>query len=442
MLERFNAFITDNNLCKKSDKLLLAVSGGMDSVVMAYLFQQAGFEFSIAHCNFRLRDMESEDDETFVKMLSKKIFKTAFFVAHFETQKFAEENRLSIQQSARELRYLWFEKIRIANKLSYIATAHHSDDNLETFFINLIRGTGITGLAGIPLKQNQIIRPMLFATCSEIENYARENHIPFREDSSNLNNKYLRNSIRHNLFPVLEKIKPSYRETISQTIQNLKGTEIIYKEHLQNLNLKQFESNGNITIEIGQLKSLNQGMHYLFECISEYGFNRSTCADIYKSLRGFSGKKFYSPTHTLLRDRKNLIITQNIKTMQQTEEYLIAFSQAEISAPIHLKLTEIKNSPDLDLKKGNGIAMVDYDRLTFPLTIRKWQEGDFFYPLGMKSKKKLSDFFIDNKLSMNDKSDIWLLCSCEEIVWVIGHRIDERYKVKPNTKNIFRMEMC
>lgn len=442
MLKRFITFITENNLCKKNDKILLAVSGGLDSVVMAHLFQLAGYKFSIAHCNFGLRGEESEGDEAFVEVLSKEFLKKDYFVTHFETQKFAKENKLSIQQAARDLRYAWLEEIRVANKLSVIATAHHSDDQFETFFINLLRGTGITGLTGIPLNQNHIIRPMLFTNRMEIEEYAKENNIRYREDSSNLSNKYLRNKIRHKLFPQLEKINPSYRDTMSQTIQNLKGTELIYKEHLKELNLKQFDTNGRITIEIDRLKSLNQGVHYLFECISEYGFNRSTCADIYKSLRGISGKKFYSQTHSLLRDRKNLIITPNIKTMQQTEEYLIAFSQAEISAPIHLKLTEINNSPDIDLKRGNSFAMIDFDRLTFPLTIRKWQEGDFFYPLGMKRQKKLSDFFIDNKLSMNDKSDIWLLCSCGDIVWIIGHRIDERYKVKPNTKNIFVIEKC
>jgi tRNA(Ile)-lysidine synthase len=440
MLDKFKAFITTNQLCKKNDKVLLTVSGGADSVVMAHLFHTVGIEFAVAHCNFKLRGKESDEDEAFVEKLTKDIFKTDFFTIHFNTDAFAKEHKLSIQQAARELRYTWFEKIRTENKLSFIATAHHADDQLETFFINLMRGTGISGLSGIPLKQNNIIRPLLFASRMEIEKYAKTNNLEFRNDSSNQSDKYLRNKIRLKLFPLLEKINPSFRDTISQSIQNLKSTELIYKEQLQKLNLKHTEKNEEVRIEINRLKALKPGPHYLYELISEYGFNRSSCQDIFKSLEGISGKQFYSPTHAIIRDREHLIIYPNQIIMEQESEYLVVFGTSELSVPMHLKFSEIKNSEDLQFKRGDQVAMVDMDRLTFPLVIRKWHEGDFFYPLGMKTKKKLSDFFIDNKMSLKEKSDTWLLCSCKEIVWVIGHRIDERYKVRPKTINIFVTE--
>jgi tRNA(Ile)-lysidine synthase len=440
MLDKFNSFITANQLCKKNDKILLTVSGGIDSMVMAHLFHRSNFKFTVAHCNFMLRGEESDEDEAFVEKLAKNDFKTEFFVAHFETEDYAKDQKLSIQQAARELRYKWFEEIRLANKLRHIATAHHLDDQLETFFINLMRGTGISGLSGIPLKQNRIIRPMLFTNRAEIEEFAHKNMLPFRNDSSNQSDKYLRNKIRLKLFPLLEDINPVFRDTISQSILNLKSTELIYKEQIQKLNLKKCDKNGEIRIEIDKLKTLEPGLHYLFELISEYGFNRSGCSDIFKSLDGISGKQFFSPTHTLIRDREHLIIYPNQIIMEHTSEYLIMSGATEISDPMHLKLEEIKNTGDLELNNGNDVAMLDFDRLTFPLVIRRWQEGDFFYPLGMKSKKKLSDFFIDNKMSIKEKSDIWLLCSCKEIVWVIGIRIDERYKVRPKTSNILMIK--
>ncbi len=440
MLDRFQAFINSNQLCKKTDKILLTVSGGADSVTMAHLFHSAGYNFAVAHCNFGLRGKESDEDEAFVMSLTQDIFKTDIFTIRFNTEAYAKVQKLSIQLAARELRYAWFEKIRAENNLDYIATAHHADDQLETFFINLIRGTGISGLSGIPLKQNNIIRPLLFACRDDIESYAAQNNLQFRNDSSNRSDKYLRNKIRLKLFPLLQKINPSFRDTVSQSIQNLKNTEQIYKEQLEKLNLKETNKSGEIRIGINRLKALSPGPHHLFEMISEYGFNRSTCNDICKSLDGISGKQFFSPTHTLIRDREHLIVYPNQIVMDQTSEYLLTFGASELSVPLHLKMKEIKNEPDIDLNRGDDVAMVDMDRLTFPLVLRKWQEGDFFYPLGMKTKKKLSDFFIDNKMSLKEKSDTWILCSCKEVVWVVGHRIDERYKVRPKTGNIFVIE--
>jgi len=440
MLGKFNSFITSHHLCEKKDRILLTVSGGIDSVVMAHLFQQSGYTFAVAHCNFGLRGEESDNDEVFVERLAKEVFKTDFYSVRFNTEKYIKENKLSVQQAAREMRYKWFEEIRTEHRFDYIATAHHSDDQLETFFINLMRGTGITGLSGIPLKQNRIIRPMLFARRIEIEEYARQNQIAYRDDSSNQSDKYLRNKIRLKLFPLLEKINSSFRDTISQSIENLKSTEIIYEKYLSDLGLKETDEKGDIRIPISRLKALEPGPHYLFELISEYGFNRSACADIYKSLEGIPGKQFFSPTHTLLRDREHLIIYPNQIIMDHSSEYLINSGVTEISDPMHLKLKEIKNTDDLTLNNGENVAMVDLDRLTFPLVVRRWKEGDFFYPLGMKSKKKISDFFIDSKMSLKEKSETWLLISCNEIVWVIGRRIDERYKVRPRTNNVFVIE--
>ncbi len=440
MLNKFNAFIAENHLCRKTDKVLLTVSGGIDSMVMAYLFFQAGFDFSVAHCNFSLRGAESDEDEQFVKHLTTQIFKKPFFSKKFDTTSFVAEQKISVQQAARELRYVWFEEIRLANKINCIATAHHLDDQIETFFINLLRGTGITGLAGIPLKQNHIIRPMLFTGRKEIEEYAVENKIGFRNDSSNQSDKYLRNKIRHHLFHLLGDLNPAYRDTITQSIQNLKNTEIIYKKHIQQLYLKKCDKEDLIKIEIKELKTLEPGVHYLFELINEYGFNRATCADIIRNLDGIPGKEFHSTTHTLLRDREHLIIYRKQNKMGQNLEFLIPQGTTEMSFPLELRFKELVKTDDMVLNQGEDIAMVDLDRLTFPLIMRPWKEGDYFYPLGMKTPKKISDFFIDNKLSIHEKSNTWLLISCGEIVWVVGHRIDERYKIRSKTNNIFMIE--
>jgi len=439
MLARFLEHIEKNSLCGKSAKILLAVSGGADSVVMAGLFHKAGYKFGIIHCNFQLRGEESDADEAFVRDLAVKKYKVPFFVTHFDTKKYAEQHKRSIQEAARELRYTYFEEIRKKEHYSSLATAHHADDNIETFFINLLRGSGISGLAGIPVKQKNIIRPLLFAYRSEIEEYAKKNKLKYRTDSSNKDTKYLRNKIRNKMLPVMEQIYPQYRNAISTSITNLRNTEAAYRIYLEKISLLKTNKNGLKTISIKELKKLEPDSHYLFEFISAFGFNKHVCDDICNALDEVSGKIFFSPTHRLIKDREHLIIEQ---LTNETPDRIFSLNDGvkQISLPIKLKLTIKKPSALKVFSADKNLALLDKDKLVFPLTLRKWQKGDYFYPLGLKGKKKLSDFFSDHKFSVIDKENTWLLCSENKIVWVIGWRIDDRFKIRTRTQNILQVK--
>ena len=439
MLVKFLKHIESNSLCNKADKILLAVSGGVDSVVMAELFHRAGFCFEMVHCNFSLRGKESDDDETFIRHLAKNKYNVPCHVKRFDTKAFAAQNKRSIQEAARILRYDYFEEIRKKQKLDYIATAHHADDRIETFFINLLRGSGISGLSGIPVKQKNIIRPMLFAFRNEIEDFAKENNIIYRTDSSNKDNKYLRNKIRNKLMPVLENIYPQYRTAIDTTITNLKNTETIYRGRLEKIQLLKANKNGLKTISISELKKLVPASHYLYEFISPYGFNRHVCDDICNSLDEISGKLFFSPTHRLVKDRKNLILEARTES-DNDQIFFLAEGIKQTDDPLKLRISKKTTTELKTLSTDNNVALLDKDKLVFPLIIRKWKRGDAFYPLGMKNKKKLSDFFTDNKFSLIDKSNVWLLCSENKIVWIIGHRIDNRYKINERTQNILQVK--
>ncbi len=427
-----------NSLITPGQKILLAVSGGVDSVVMAELFHQAGYRFAMAHCNFGLRAHESDADELFVSALAKNRYETDFFTKRFDTLEYAKQHKLSVQEAARNLRYNWFEEIREQHAFNFIATAHHIDDQIETFFINLLRGTGIAGLTGIALKQNHIIRPMLFATRSEIAQFALQFKLTFRNDSSNQSDKYLRNNIRHNLVPMLNHINPNYSEAITHTISLLNTTETIYRNYLESVNPIETDKSGLIRLSLPKLQNLQPMQHFLYEFIAPYGFNASDCNAICSHLNGISGKQFFSATHQLLKNRDHLLIEPLADA--ETEDCFIVDPKCKtISAPIHLQLSKHKKTKKTNLKTGKDIAMVDFDKVKFPLILRKWKKGDYFCPLGMKTRMKLSDFFISNKISRFDKSKIWLLCSDNMIVWVVGHRLDERFRVHENTQFIYKI---
>jgi len=438
MIEGFLDFIEKNKLCGKSDHILLAVSGGVDSVVMAELFHRAAWNFSIIHCNFQLRGEASDSDEQFVRALAQK-YNTPCFVKSFDTRKYATQHKLSIQQAARNLRYAYFEEIRKKEKINWIATAHHADDQIETFFINLFRGSGIKGLAGIPIKQQHIIRPLLFAFRAEIESFAGENRLEYRTDASNNENKYLRNKIRNLLMPQMETLSPSCRTTINTTISHLKNTEQIYRQHLTNIRLLKKHKNGLITIDIPNLKKLQPSSHYLFEYISGFGFNSRVCDEICQSLDEISGKIFFSPTHRLVKDRDTLII-EKTPDSAACEEFVLEEDIKKIDTPVTLQFLKKNIAAFKTFTTTSDVALFDKDRLTYPLTIRKWKQGDYFYPFGMNRKKKLSDFFTNNKLSVIDKSNAWLLCSGGKIVWIIGQRTDNRFKINKQTQNVLQVK--
>ena len=445
MLNSFTTYLKKEKLFPKTDTILLTVSGGIDSIVMCELFHQAGLKFGIAHCNFQLRGEESDTDELFVEELAEK-YDVQFHSVSFNTAAYAKKNKLSIQLAARKLRYDWFEEIRSQFDYNYIATAHHQDDSIETFFINLIRGTGIAGLHGILPKQNSIIRPLLFTNKKEIELFAKKNKLKFREDSSNASDKYVRNKIRHQLIPLLKELNPNIHQTIADDIQRLSETEKVYKKEITNKHSKIITEDKNGTrISIKALKKLNPIAPYLFEFLYPLGFNSSTTDEIIESLNKQSGKQFFSATHRLIKDRDFLFIESRNKTKESRQlkdsTHLITKSQKKlITEDLKLNFKSVLKTANYPLHTTSESTNIDFDTLQFPLEIRKWFKGDVFYPLGMNRKKKLSDFFIDKKLSIPEKENCWVLTSNKEIVWVIGYRLDNRYKVTDTTKKIYFVE--
>ena len=434
MRERLDKYIKQHNFFSKGDKLILAISGGADSVALAYLLKQLEYDFTMAHCNFGLRNKESDADEVFVKKLAKKLG-VKCFTKSFETLKFATENKISIQIAARDLRYDWFENLRQKLRLDFILTSHHRDDDIETFFINLLRGTGIKGMLGVPQKKGSIVRPLLFTKKNEIYDFLKKNKIEYREDSSNKDDKYLRNKIRLQLIPLLEQMNPSFKETLTKEMDYLSGISEVYfaqigskKEQL----LKQ--EMDYLTISIAELKKLNPLQTYLYELLNPFGF--LNVQDICNALEVQPGKQFFSATHRITIDRKQLII-QAIQEVEKVE-LQIDESEKECFSPIHLGFTITEN---FNIQNDLTIAMLDYDKLEFPLILRKWKKGDFFFPLGMKGTKKLSDFFIDNKISIPEKEQIWVLCSTDEIIWVVGMRISERFKISEKTKKAYIVQL-
>lgn len=439
MLKAFKSYINSSGLFSLSDRILLAVSGGVDSIVMVQLFKDAGFKFGIAHVNFGLRGNESDGDEVFVKNLAEK-FGVPIFIKHFDTKQYAADSKISIQMAARDLRYAWFEEIVAENDYNFIATAHHLDDQAETFFINLLRGTGISGMHGILPKQGKIIRPLMFTTREKILAFAHDLNLPWREDQSNKSRKYLRNKLRLDVLSELYKINPLFSYKLNESISHMRDVETIYNYHIAGVtaDLVQQTPNG-ITISIDWIYEYQPHNTYLFELLKPYDFSYPVVKEIARSIDTFSGKIFYSPTHRLLRDRENFII-QPLSDLSpdaiDNEVYTIERNTTNIEFPVCLCTHETDDISGLTMGKAS-IACLDLDKLQFPLKLRKWEKGDWFMPLGLKGKMKISDFFINQKVSVADKEKSWLLLSGEDIVWVIGKRIDNRFRITPKTKKSF-----
>jgi tRNA(Ile)-lysidine synthase len=443
MVNSFQSFLKKEKLIKSSDTVLLTVSGGIDSVVLCELFYQTKIKFAIAHCNFQLRGKESEGDELFVEALAEK-YNVPFHTISFETSSYAKKHKLSIQVAARDLRYAWFEEIRQQYNYARIATAHHQDDSIETFFINLIRGTGIKGLHGILPMQGNLIRPLLFANKKEIIAFAKKNKLKHREDSSNASDKYVRNKIRHSLIPLLNEINKSASVNIITTIENLKSVEAVYQKRIDKKRTSLIiEEKGIVKIAISKLKKLNPIEPYLFELLYPLGFSSIVVDEIISALGSESGKQFFSETHRLVKDREFLLIEEiGDKTKELDSRFKILKSTKELPYwNKTLVFKSIKRTAKLQLVNPAAIAQFDFEKLVFPLTLRKWEKGDVFYPIGMKGKKKLSDYFIDKKLSLLEKENSWVLESNGTIIWVVGQRMDDRYKITATTKKIYFAEL-
>ncbi|SHI89304.1 tRNA lysidine(34) synthetase TilS [Flavobacterium terrae] len=426
-IEKNLSFITGKNL-------LLAVSGGIDSMVLVDLFSKLDFKLGIAHCNFQLREEESNGDEEFVKTQSKKYTIKGHYKS-FDTKNYSEEKKISIQQAARELRYNWFNELLEKEGYDFLLTAHHLDDSLETFLINFTRGTGIEGLTGIPEVNRNVIRPLLIFSRDEIENYAKENKIEWREDSSNASDKYFRNKIRHHVIPILKELNPSLLESFENTIKNISGTNTLVKDAL-NTNFKVIatQKNSETYFDIEKLVQLENYKSYLYEWLKSFGF--SDWQSIYELIHSQSGKQIFSENYRLLKDRNQLILSE-IGINNNEESFSINENENSIVKPINLSIC----NQSYISEPTKSCIFVNKEKLKFPLKIRKWQEGDYFYPSGMQGKKKVSKYFKDEKFSLIDKENTWLLCSNNEVIWIINHRADQRFLANNNTQQILKIEL-
>lgn len=435
MLQKIKKQIEINFPFLNGKKILLATSGGLDSMVMVYLFKQLDFNFSIAHCNFQLRGLESFEDQKFVENYAE-INDIPIFITQFDTKAFAEDYKLSIQVAARDLRYNWFYELLEKEKFDYILTAHHADDTIETFLINLIRGTGLDGLTGIPAQNGNIIRPLLCFSRLEIETYAHEKGIAWREDSSNSSDKYLRNKIRHQMVPMLKELNSDFISTFQKTQNYLQEAQAMVEDaSIMVYQQVAKEKEEQIYFDLKQLKRLPNYKSYLYQWLKEFGF--SAWEDIYDLVESQSGKQVFSSEYRLLKDRGFLILSP-IKEINSDEEYSININQTEVNIPLKLSFCKVA---DISLV-SNTTIFVDEDTLVFPLLLRKWKEGDVFQPIGMNGKsKKVSKYFKDEKMSLIDKEQTWLLCSEDQIIWIVGFRQDERFKIKNTTNNILQIKL-
>jgi tRNA(Ile)-lysidine synthase len=439
MLQKLEKHINLNFPFLKDKKLLIAISGGLDSVVLTHLLNKLQYTISLAHCNFNLRDTESNLDEEFVENLSQKS-SNQIFTINFDTNKVAKKNKQSTQITARNLRYQWFKELAEIHNFDYILTAHHADDNLETFLINLTRGSGLDGFTGIPKINDNIIRPLLVFSREEISNYAKKHSIKWREDASNASVKYIRNKIRHQVVPALKEINPGLLETFSKTLENLNESSQIIADRIKEVTteiikpLDYASGDNSFKIDIKEIKKLSNSKAYLYQLLKKYNFTEWN--DVYLLLSAQSGKQVFSKTHILLKDREFLILSTIDKKLATTKFFFIDEKSAVIEQPIHLTITKV----DKNLTENKQTIYVDKNLLTFPLLLRKWQHGDSFYPKGMQGKKKLSKYFKDEKLSLLEKEQIWLLCNNNsEIIWIINKRQDSRFLTNASSKNSLKI---
>ena len=434
MLAQFLKEIEDKGLFSKDDRLLLAVSGGMDSMVLMHLCKAAGYGFSAAHCNFKLRGADSDEDEQLV-LATAGSMGIECFTTSFQTNNYATEKGISIQMAARELRYTWFDQLMDQHAFDKLITAHHANDSFETVLFNLAKGTGLAGLRGIVAKQGKLIRPLLSFTKEQLLAYARAENVLWREDTSNASNKYSRNLIRNEIVPLLQKINPNLLTTFLATQKRLISTEELLNGTLEDLARR-------CTQKVGEDWVVTFGDRYdlvLIEYVlAPFGFNLDQAMAIQHALRAdHVGRRFVTATYQVNVDRRRLVIS--LMTKDVNEVVVSANDTLASNAWVSLRIQEMQGPkpPLRDVRK----ASIDRDKLQFPLTIRKWRPGDYFYPLGMRGKKKISDFMIDNKIPLNLKERVCVLTSGDDIVWVIGHRLDERFKITKGTKRIYQIEL-
>jgi tRNA(Ile)-lysidine synthase len=440
LINLFQQYISHHHLFTKDHHLLLAVSGGADSVVLVHLCHSAGYKFSIAHCNFQLRGEESERDEAFVKSLAQQC-KVPVFVQKFNTQQYATSHKLSIQEAARKLRYDWFnELLPINSQPCAVVTAHHSDDSVETSAMHFFRGTGISGLRGILPKQGSIVRPLLFASKQSILDYAKEQNLQWVEDSSNESSKYTRNFFRNELLPLIEQVYPEVNNNLARNLQRFAETEQLYLQAIAQHKKKLLEQRGaEMHIPLLKLKKTEPLYSIVYEIIKDFHFTAAQTTDVIALLAAENSKYVQSSTHRIIKNRNWLVIAP--LESAEAETILIENEDRTIKyAGGKMEISKLSNSND-QLSSSSIIATLDAEKIEFPLLLRKWKAGDYFYPLGMKKKKKVARFLIDRKLSKTEKEKIWVLESNQKIIWVVGQRIDDRFKITALTKQVLRLDI-
>ncbi len=445
LLQRFKDSIKQQHLFSPKDKLLLAVSGGVDSVVLCELCHQAGYDFTIAHCNFQLRGDESERDEQFVRDLGEK-YKVEVKIKRFDTEQYAAEHKISIQEAARALRYEWFEELVVSREsgvgslvLNVILTAHHKDDNIETLLMNFFRGTGLHGLTGIPVAYGDIKRPLLNFYKAELLQFAKESKLEFVEDSSNLSSKYTRNFFRNEIIPAISKVYPQVKENLADNIERFKETEKLYRQTVGELKKKICKEKGaEVHIPVLQLMKYNNRA-LIYEIIRDYGFNEKQVDELIKLAGSESGKFIESPglQYRIIKHRHWFIISP----AQSSSAANIVIEAKDKSVGFEKGILSFEITSNQQPATSNHIACLDAKEITFPLLLRPWKTGDYFYPLGMTKKKKLSRFFIDQKLSKTEKENTWVLESNKRIIWIVGYRIDNRFKLTDQTKQVLKITL-
>lgn len=434
LLERLTFFIKDNSLFEADDKILLTVSGGRDSMLLTFLLAKAGYQIAIAHCNFKLRGAESDLDECLVRDFAEA-HSIPFYVRHFDTEQVASERGISIQMAARELRYSWFEELREALSFDKIAVAQHLNDHIETVLLNLSRGTGLQGLQGIQAKRDRLIRPLLFLKAEEVLHYVQEYQIPYRDDQSNFSTKYARNKVRIDIIPQFKKMQPDFERIFEQNIAHFKESYALLQQFVtplrNDLFIKEHEA---WIIEKEKLRKYVADLPLLYELFSPFCFSKSVLADLQSCFDKESGRLFQSEGYDLLLDREFLIIRE--KEYKQEDETVITSETKSVSWRNYCFSCDY--SHDVSIVRDKQIAKIDANLLIFPLTLRAWKTGDYFYPLGMTGRKKLSDLFNNYKVNVFDKGNVPILINGNgDIIWVANYQLDNRYKISGNTNKVF-----
>ncbi|MDL2305399.1 tRNA lysidine(34) synthetase TilS [Bacteroides sp. OttesenSCG-928-D19] len=421
---RISHFIEKQKLITGNDKILVALSGGADSVALLHVLISLKYNCVAAHCNFRLRDSESDRDELFVRRLCNSL-QVPLHVVHFDTRQYAAQNKISIEMAARELRYNWFAQVKEATNASVIAIAHHQNDSTETMLLNLIRGTGINGLLGIRPKNGDIVRPLLCVTRNEIIEYLQQLNQDYVTDSTNLSDEFTRNKIRLKLIPLMQEINPSVNQSLVETGDYLQEVANIYHIYIEEARKRVGNKDG---IVISRLLEEISPRALLFEILHPLGFNSTQIENVFLALQSTPGKQFFSNSgYRLVRDREIL--------------FIIPPRDDNDICPFELVTEENIYTPDFAIPREKDIACLDADKITQPLTARKWQHGDAFIPFGMKGRKLVSDYMTDRKYSILQKENQWVLCSDDAIVWLIGERMDNRFRIDEHTKRVLVVRM-